>query len=58
MKPAFALCYDYSTPFEDCARHARDAGFEVVSLFKELDVFTREAYSRATQLIQSVKEAR
>ena len=37
MKPAFALCYDYSTPFEDCARQARDAGFEVVSLGMKVD---------------------
>ena len=37
MKPAFALCYDYSTPFEDCARHAWEAGFEVVSLGMKVD---------------------
>ena len=37
MRPAFALCYDYSTPFEDCARQARDAGFEAVSLGMKVD---------------------
>jgi len=32
MRPALAICYDYSTPFEKCVAFADYAGFEVVSL--------------------------
>lgn len=32
MKTALAICYDYSTPFEECAARARAAGFDAVSL--------------------------
>jgi len=32
MEPAFAICYDYSTPFEQCLGFTADAGFRLVSL--------------------------
>ena len=55
MKPALALCYDYSTPFEDCARHARDAGFEVVSLGMKVD-YSGFATSHGRKSIKRVLE--
>jgi len=32
VTPALAICYDYSTPFEQCVDCAHRAGFEIVSL--------------------------
>ncbi len=32
MQPAFAICYDYSTPFEQCVALTAEAGFPLVSL--------------------------
>ena len=37
MQPAFAICYDYSTPFEQCVDFAHKAGFGIVSLGANAD---------------------